>query len=58
MRNVLLVVCVIFIGGLGLLTARDIAHYGVTALDVLALLILLLFCTGILGALLHRPPKD
>ena len=48
-------VALVFIGGLGLLTAQDIAHNGVTWLDVLAILILVLFATGIVGALLEKP---
>ena len=58
MRTVVLIVALVFIGGLAALTAIDISRYGLTGLDVLALLILLLFSTGILGALTHRPPPD
>jgi hypothetical protein len=57
MRLVLLVVALIFIAGMGLLTALDIAHTGVNWLDVLAILILILFTTGIVGALLEPPRK-
>jgi hypothetical protein len=56
-RLVVLWVALVFIGGLGLLTALDISRNGVTWLDVLAILILVLFTTGILGALL-TPPRD
>jgi hypothetical protein len=55
MRTVLLIVVLAFIGGLGLLTALDIHHHGVNWLDVLAILILLLFGIGIVGALLEPP---
>jgi hypothetical protein len=55
MRLVLLWVSIVFIGGLGVLTAQDIANNGVTWLDVLAILILVLFATGIVGALLEKP---
>ncbi len=58
MRSVLLVVAMVFIAGLGLLTALDIVAHGVNWLDVLAILILVLFGTGIVGALLQRPPGD
>jgi len=34
----------------------DISRYGLTGLDVAAIVILVLFSTGIVGALLHRPP--
>ncbi|HEY5189609.1 MAG TPA: hypothetical protein VII87_11280 [Solirubrobacteraceae bacterium] len=57
MRTALLIVALTFIAVLGLLTALDISRYGVTALDVLAILILVLFSTGIVGALRHRPPE-
>ena len=56
MRSVLFVVALVFIAGLGFLTVQDISRYGLTGLDVLAILILVMFCTGILGALRHRPP--
>jgi hypothetical protein len=57
MRIVLLVVALVFIAGFGLLTALDIAQSGVNWLDVLAILILVLFATGIVGALLEPPRK-
>jgi hypothetical protein len=56
MRTVLLVVVLVFIAGFGALTAIDISRYGLTGLDVVAILILILFSTGIVGALRHRPP--
>ncbi len=58
MRTVLLVVALAFIAALGFLTARDISHYGLNVLDVASILILILFSTGIVGALLHRPPGE
>jgi hypothetical protein len=51
MRIVLLVVTAVFTGLIGALTALDMIHHGVTWLDVLALLVTLLFATGILGSL-------
>jgi hypothetical protein len=57
MRIVLLVVALVFIAGFGLLTALDIAHTGLNWLDVLAILVLVLFATGIVGALLEPPRK-
>jgi hypothetical protein len=57
MRTLLLVVVLAFIGGLGLLTAVDINRHGVTWLDVLAILILVLFAFGIVGALLESPRR-
>ena len=38
-------------------TAVDIAHHGVTWLDVLSILVVILFGTGIVGALLQAPRK-
>jgi hypothetical protein len=56
-RQAILVVALLFIAALATLTALDIAHYGLTALDVLAILILVVFCTGIIGALRNPPPS-
>jgi hypothetical protein len=50
-------VALVFIAGLGLLTALDISHTGLNWLDVLAILVLILFATGIVGALLEPPRK-
>ena len=57
MRYLMLAVVVVFTAGIAGLTVRDIVDNGLTWLDVLALLIVLLFGTGIVGALLH-PPRD
>jgi hypothetical protein len=57
MRYVLLLVAVVFIAGFGLLTALDIARTGLNWLDVLAIVVLVLFSTGIVGALLETPRK-
>ena len=54
----LLIVALVFIAGFGALTAVDISRYGLTVLDVLAVIVLVLFSTGIVGALTHRPPGD
>lgn len=56
MRLLLLTVALVFIAGLGVLTVLDIARYGLTAVDVAALFVLILFSTGIVGALRHPPP--
>jgi hypothetical protein len=57
-RTFVLVVALAFIAMLAVLTVVDVATYGLTPLDVLAVLILGLFATGILGALRVRPPAD
>ncbi len=55
MRYVLLAIVLAFILALGVLTALDISHYGLTAVSVLAVVILVLFMIGIVGALTERP---
>jgi hypothetical protein len=56
-RGFVLTVALLFIAGLAVLTGIDIARYGVTALAVVAILILLLFTIGIVGAL-REPPQE
>jgi hypothetical protein len=51
LRIVLFVVTGAFVGFIGVATVLDMIHHGVTWLDVLALLVTLLFATGILGSL-------
>jgi cytochrome c biogenesis protein CcdA len=57
LRFLLLVLVVAFTALIGVLTALDMVHHGVTWLDVLAVLIVILFGTGIVGALLHPPRR-
>jgi cytochrome c biogenesis protein CcdA len=57
MRFVVLILVVAFTVLIGVLTALDMIHHGVNWLDVLAILIVLLFGTGIVGALLHPPRR-
>jgi hypothetical protein len=57
MRFVILIIVLMFIAVLGVLTVRDIRMNGATPLDVLAIIVLVLFTTGIVGALLH-PPRE
>jgi hypothetical protein len=58
LRIVLFVITAVLTGLIGLLTVLDMIHNGVTWLDVLALLVTLLFATGILGSLWQMPPRD
>jgi hypothetical protein len=51
LRILLLVVTVVFTALIGTLTVLDMVDHGVTWLDVLALLVVLLFATGIIGSL-------
>ena len=55
MRVVLLTITLVFIGALAGLTVYDIAKNGLTGLDILAVLVLVLFAVGIVGALRHPP---
>ena len=55
MRYLLLVIVVVFAAMIAVLTVLDMVHNGITWLDVLAILIVILFGTGIVGSLLHRP---
>ena len=57
MRYLVLVVVVVFTVFIGVLTALDMIRHGVTWLDVLSILIVILFGIGIVGALL-QPPRE
>jgi heme A synthase len=58
MRLALLAVVVVFTAGIAVLTVLDMTRNGVTWLDVLAILVVILFATGIVGSLLHQPPRQ
>jgi hypothetical protein len=51
LRILLFVVTAVLTGLIGVFTVLDMVHNGVSWLDVLALLVTLLFATGILGSL-------
>lgn len=55
MRYVLLTITLVFIAGMGVLTADDIATNGIDIINLLGVIVLVLFATGIVGALTHRP---
>ena len=57
MRLAVFTVALLFIVALAVLTARDIRMHGPTPVDVLAIVVLVLFTTGIVGALLHPPRR-
>jgi cytochrome c biogenesis protein CcdA len=57
MRFVLLVLVLAFTVLIAVLTALDVIHHGVNWLDVLAILIVILFGTGIVGALVQPPRR-
>jgi hypothetical protein len=54
---VLLVLVVGFTALIGVLTALDMIHHGVTWLDILAILVVILFGTGIVGSLMQPPRR-
>ena len=56
-RTAVLTIAVVFIAALAALTVLDVVHYGLSAVDVLAVLVLVLFMTGIVGAL-RKPPNE
>ena len=47
----------LFIAALGALTVRDIHTHGLTPVGVLAVIIVVVFTIGIIGALLHPPRR-
>ncbi len=55
MRIVVLTIALAFIIGLGALTVIEFIDNGLTGLGVVAVLILVLFMVGIVGALRHPP---
>ena len=57
MRIFVLVVTLVFIAVLGALTISDFVNNGVTVVGILAVLILVLFGLGIVGAL-RQPPQE
>jgi hypothetical protein len=56
-RAAVFTVALLFIVALAVLTVRDIRLHGTTPVDVLAIIVLVLFTTGIVGALLHPPRR-
>jgi hypothetical protein len=58
LRILLFVVTAVLTGLIGVFTVLDMIHNGVSWLDVLALLVTLLFATGILGSLWEMGRRD
>jgi hypothetical protein len=56
-RQLVLLITLLFIGLLIYLTAADFKRYGVNAGGILAICVIILFAVGIVGALL-RPPRE
>ncbi len=57
MRRYVLVATLVFIALLATLTVEDFVRRGVTAVSILAVLIIVLFAIGIVGALRTPPPE-
>ena len=57
MRQLVLLIALLFTGLLIYLTAVDFKRNGVTAAGILAVIVIVLFAVGIIGALL-RSPKE
>jgi hypothetical protein len=55
MRVAVLTIALVFIALLGTLTVSDFIDHGITAVGVIAVMILVLFLVGIVGALRHPP---
>jgi hypothetical protein len=57
LRLAVLTIALLFVGALGALTVRDIHTHGLTPVAVLAIIIVVVFTIGIIGALLHPPRR-
>jgi hypothetical protein len=57
LRLLVLTIALLFDAALGALTVRDIHTHGITPVAVLAILIVVVFTIGIIGALLHPPRR-
>jgi len=57
LRLLVLTIALMFIGALAGLTVRDIHAHGLTPVAVLAIAIVVVFATGVIGALLHPPRR-
>ncbi|MFZ0385671.1 MAG: hypothetical protein WAL22_08410 [Solirubrobacteraceae bacterium] len=58
LRIALFVVTALLTGLIGGFTVLDMIHHGVSWLDLLALMVTLLFATGILGSLWEMGRRD
>jgi hypothetical protein len=57
LRLGVLTIALLFIAGIAVLTALDISRHGLTAVSVMALIVLVIFTIGIVGALREPPRK-
>ena len=58
LRIALLAVTVVFTGLIATLTVLDMVDHGISWLDLLALLVVALFATGIIGSLWEMGRRD
>jgi hypothetical protein len=56
-RLLVLTIALLFDAALAALTVRDIHTHGLTPVAVLAVMIVVVFTIGIIGALLHSPRR-
>jgi hypothetical protein len=56
-RYLVFAAALVFIGGLGLLTALYLSNNGVTVVGVLGLIVWIVCGVGVIGALLHPPRR-
>ena len=57
MRYLVFASAVVFIAGLGLLTALYLSNNGLTFVGIVGLVVLIVCAVGVLGALLHPPRR-
>jgi hypothetical protein len=57
-RIAILTITLVFIALFAALTVADFVNNGVTGVGILAVLVLLLFAIGIVGALWHPPDRE
>jgi hypothetical protein len=57
MRLAVFTASLLFIGAMAVLTVRDIRMHGATPVDIVAIVVLVIFTTGIVGAMLHPPRR-
>lgn len=57
-RAAVLALVLVFVGGLAFLTVAAAVRDGITVLTFVSLVVLALLSSGVIGALLSRPPDD
>jgi hypothetical protein len=57
MRAAVFTASLLFIGAMAVLTVRDIRMHGATPVNIVAVVVLVIFTTGVVGAMLHPPRR-